>query len=123
MTKLLVNSPTGLQEIIQIGEGGCYFDLTRVIWDERVDGALPPITPNSMKRIGNELVVDSTMLDVELVRVQEQKVEEEKARIKADIDKLEAEITPRRTREAILAIDTTWLTVQEAAIALLRTQL
>lgn len=28
-----------------------------------------------------------------------------------------------RTREAILAIDTTWLTEQEAAIALLRQQL
>ena len=34
-----------------------------------------------------------------------------------------ATITPRRTREAILAIDTTWLADQEAAIALLRTQL
>ena len=36
---------------------------------------------------------------------------------------LEAEITPRGTREAILALDTTWLAEQEAAIALLRTQL
>jgi hypothetical protein len=43
--------------------------------------------------------------------------------IKSKISALEAEITPRRTREAILAIYTTWLTEQEAAIALLRTQL
>jgi hypothetical protein len=36
---------------------------------------------------------------------------------------LEASITPRRTREAILAIDTTWLAEQEATIAALRAQL
>ena len=61
--------------------------------------------------------------DEQLTDAQAQKVEDEKAKIKADIDKLEATITPRRTREAILAIDTTWLSEQEAAIALLRTQL
>ena len=43
--------------------------------------------------------------------------------IKSKIATLEAEITPRRTREAILAIDNGWLSEQEAAIALLRTQL
>ena len=58
-----------------------------------------------------------------LVAAQAQKVEDGKAKIKADIAALEAEITPRRTREAILAIDTTWLSEQEAAIALLRQQL
>ena len=61
--------------------------------------------------------------DEQLVLAQAQKVEDEKAKIKADIAALEATITPRRTREAILAIDTTWLSEQEAAIALLRTQL
>ena len=58
----------------------------------------------------------------QLIDAQAQKLEDEKAKIKADIDKLEAEITPRRTREAILAIDTTWLSEQDSAIALLRTQ-
>jgi hypothetical protein len=66
MTKLLVNAPTGQQEIIEIGEGGGYFDSTRVLWDERDDGPLPSITPNSMKRVGNELVVDSDLLAKEL---------------------------------------------------------
>lgn len=46
-----------------------------------------------------------------------------KDKIKADIAALEATITPRRTREAILAIDTVWLAGQEAAIAALRAQL
>lgn len=61
--------------------------------------------------------------DEQLIDAQAQKVEDEKAKIKSDIAALEETITPRRTREAILAIDTTWLTEQEAAIALLRTQL
>lgn len=66
MKKLLVNAPTGQQEIIEVGIGGGYFDLTRVLWDERDDGPLPAITPNSMKRVGNELVVDSELLAQEL---------------------------------------------------------
>jgi len=49
--------------------------------------------------------------------------ERSKMSIKAEIAALEKLVTPRRTREAILAIDTTWLTEQEAAIALLRQQL
>lgn len=49
--------------------------------------------------------------------------EKPKILIKEKITSLEATITPRRTREAILAIDTTWLAEQEAAIALLRQQL
>ncbi len=66
MTKLLVNAPTGQQEIIEVGIGGGYFDLTRVLWDERDDGPLPSITLNCMKRVGNELVVDNDLLAKEL---------------------------------------------------------
>jgi hypothetical protein len=58
-----------------------------------------------------------------ITAAQAQKVEDRKAKIKADIYKLEVEITPRRTREAILGIDTAWLTEQNAAIAILRQQL
>ena len=59
----------------------------------------------------------------QLTDAQVQKGEDEKAKIKADIAALEEKVTPRRTREAILAIDTVWLAEQEAAIALLRSQL
>ena len=58
-----------------------------------------------------------------LIDAQAQKVEDEKAKIKADIDKLEASVTPRRQREAILAIDTTWLADVELQIEQLRQQL
>lgn len=43
--------------------------------------------------------------------------------IKQQIAQLENLISPRRTREAILGIDTVWLEEQEAAIAALRAQL
>jgi hypothetical protein len=46
-----------------------------------------------------------------------------KTKIKADIAALEATITPRRTREAILAIDTIWLADVEIKIGQLRQQL
>ena len=53
--KLLVNTPGGVQEIIEIGHGGGYFDLACVLWDERKDGPLPAITLGGMVRIGNAL--------------------------------------------------------------------
>jgi hypothetical protein len=58
-----------------------------------------------------------------LTDAQAQKLEDEKAKIKADIAALEATITPRRTREAILAIDTVWLADIELQIQELRGQL
>jgi len=59
----------------------------------------------------------------QLIDAQAQKVEDEKAKIKSDIAALEEKVTPRRTREAILAIDTTWLADIELQIGQLRQQL
>jgi len=59
----------------------------------------------------------------QLIDAQAQKVEDEKAKIKADIASLEEKVTPRRTREAILAIDTVWLADIELQIGQLRQQL
>ena len=58
-----------------------------------------------------------------LIDAQAQKVEDEKAKIKADIAALEATITPRRTREAILGTDNGWLADIELQIQELRGQL
>ena len=55
MIKLLVNSPSGEQQIIEITISGSYFDNARVIWDERIDGTLPAITLGKMERVGNTL--------------------------------------------------------------------
>lgn len=61
--KLLVNTPSGTQEIIEVGEGGSYFDATLVLWDERTDGALPGITIGGMVRTGAALAFDQTRMD------------------------------------------------------------
>lgn len=60
--KLLVNAPSGAQELIEVGDGGQYFDPARVVWDERADGPLSAITLGGMVRAGNSLVLDSALL-------------------------------------------------------------
>ena len=61
MIKILVKNPQGIQEIIEVGEGGGYFDASRVLWDERIDGVLPSITVGGMVRQGNQLVFNSQL--------------------------------------------------------------
>ena len=63
MSKLLVNAPSGAQEIIEVGDGGGYFDTARVLWDEREDGPLPEITLGGMVRSGAELVFSQPRMD------------------------------------------------------------
>jgi hypothetical protein len=61
MSKLLINTPSNLQELIEVGDGGGYFDASRVLWDERIDGNLPSITVGGMVRQGSQLVFDSQL--------------------------------------------------------------
>lgn len=56
MAKLLVNQPSGLQELIELDETGKYYDESRVLWDERIDGPMPDITPGKMQRSGGILI-------------------------------------------------------------------
>lgn len=61
MAKLLVNTPTGKQQIIEVMETGSYFDTALVIWDERIDGELPVIELGKMQRDQNGQLI--TLLD------------------------------------------------------------
>ena len=79
-------------------------------------GAPVEALPNHWEQTWNIIQLEGDAL----IDAQAQKVEDEKAKIKADIAALEATITPRRTREAILAIDTTWLADVELQIGQLR---
>ena len=63
---LLINTPSGQQELITVGEGGGYFDLAMVVWDERTDGILPNITLGGMVRENNELIFNKTRMDLHL---------------------------------------------------------
>lgn len=46
-----------------VGEGGGYFDASRVLWDERENGPMPEITIGGMVRVGNELVYSQDRMD------------------------------------------------------------
>jgi len=69
---LLVNTPTGSQEIVTVGEGGGYFDESLVLWDERIDGGLPDITLGGMVRTDGELVFDQARMDQHLLALEPQ---------------------------------------------------
>ena len=63
MARLLVNHPSGEQMLITVDASGNYFDQSRVLWDERVDGALPGnVEIGKMQRIGGNLIKAENML-------------------------------------------------------------
>lgn len=69
MAKLLVNSPSGEQELLDIDDTGSYFDAALVVWDERTDGTIPEIILGKMQRVGNELVTLADFLPVHAAAV------------------------------------------------------
>jgi hypothetical protein len=40
MYKMIIDHPDGFQELIEVGEGGGYYDASKVVWHERDDGEL-----------------------------------------------------------------------------------
>jgi hypothetical protein len=65
MAKMIVNAPSGEQQIIEVGRGGEYFDMSLVIWDERKDGAINgsvDIVPGQMVRDCNNIIKLDTVL-------------------------------------------------------------
>lgn len=82
-------------------------------------GAPVEALPNHWEQTWDIIQLDGDAL----IDAQAQKVEDEKAKIKADIAALEEKVTPRRTREAILGTDNGWLADIELQIQELRGQL
>lgn len=82
-------------------------------------GAPVEALPNHWEQTWNIIQLEGD----QLIEAQAQKVEDEKAKIKADIAALEEKVTPRRTREAILGTDNGWLADIENQIQELRGQL
>lgn len=74
--KLLVQTDDSTQEIINVEETGSYYDETKILWDERIDGELPSVTLGAMKRIGNNLIVDN----VELESINTRELQDKKSR-------------------------------------------
>lgn len=56
MPRLLVNSPSGEQIIIEIDPTGDYYDVTKIVWDESRDGPMPDVILGKMARSGSSLI-------------------------------------------------------------------
>lgn len=67
--KLLIDAPTGIQEIVEIYQSGGYFDNSRVLFDERKDGPLN-IEMGKLggyKKVGNSLSFDQAKFDADVI--------------------------------------------------------
>ena len=89
--KLLVNAPTGMQEIVEIHPSGSYFESSRVVWDERKDGLLEI----DEKRVGGYIRVDEKLVFSGVAKAAYDKL------IKAKEDK-EKEIKDKHDRMGVL---------------------
>ena len=99
MHKLLVNAPSGDQQVIEVREGGGYFDPARVLWDERLDGPLPEITLGGMVRDGDSLVVDSDLLASTTAAILAQQKAQAVSRIDSDADEIYNAVIGNRATE------------------------
>jgi len=83
MSKILVNAPDGQQRIIDIKPTGKYYDPSRVIWDERTDGAKPAVTLGKMQRSGDQLITLDDYIPAHLTSVLSKSKAEKRAELNA----------------------------------------
>jgi len=77
-SKLLVNTPSGKQEVIEIGFGGGYFDDSRIVWDERFDGKLPDdIQIGKMQRVNNALVTADDYMPEHVTATEQESIKQQ----------------------------------------------
>lgn len=77
-SKLLVNTPSGKQEVIEIGFGGGYFDESRIVWDERFDGKLPDdIQIGKMKRVNDALVTADDFIPEHVAATEQEAIKQQ----------------------------------------------
>lgn len=69
--KLLVINPKGEQELTEIDVSGKYYDDSKVIWDERINGQFPPemiAKVGGLSLVGKNLVVDQAKVDAHVAK-------------------------------------------------------
>ena len=101
----------------------CVFDAGQPDYDKYTQTIAQGVPVEALPNHWEQTWIVLDLNAEQLTEAQLQKSEDEKAKIKAEIAKLEDSVTPRRQREAILAIDTTWLADVELQIGQLRQQL
>jgi hypothetical protein len=101
----------------------CVFDAGQPDYDKYTQTIAQGVPVEALPNHWEQTWIVLDLNAEQLADAQAQKIEDEKAKIKSDIAALEDSVTPRRQREAILSIDTTWLADIEIQIGQLRQQL
>ncbi len=84
---LIVRPDDSEQELIEVEQSGRYFDNSRVLWDERVDGIFPPALIPSLggiERSGDILSVNQTAADDAKTRRDAKKAIQDAKRVAKD---------------------------------------
>lgn len=81
MAKLIVNTPSGFQELIEISDSGSYFDDSLILWDERTSGAIPIEVQSQVgglvKRQGGGFTFDKSKQDAQKAAQDAKKAQED----------------------------------------------
>jgi hypothetical protein len=51
-----------MRDIIEVDVSGSYYDQSKVIWDERIDGKMPADADPNMTKVNGKLVVDEALV-------------------------------------------------------------
>lgn len=103
MPKLLVIKPDGSREIQDVEASGSYYDQSKVVWDERIDGKMRDDACVNMIKVSGKLVVDEALV----AEAATNKLRQDKAaairEIDGSADDLVTAVIGRRDTEYLMA--------------------
>jgi hypothetical protein len=84
MFRLIVNAPDGFQRIESIEASGSYFNESLVIWDERINGAIPGMILDQVgglsRALDGSMVFDQQKFNAQRVALQSKGQQEDQKR-------------------------------------------
>jgi len=101
--KLLVINPEGTREIISIDDSGSYYDQSKVIWDERINGAMPDNACPSMVVVDGALVIDDSILAATMAKQLDDRKSQSIVSVDSDSDEVVNLVIGRRDTEYLMA--------------------
>jgi len=90
MSKLLIIDKISGRQLIEIEEGGSYFDPTFVLWDESIDGEIPSIDITGAVRIDGDLLFNEEVAAEDVKLKSKMAIAQSNAAIIAELEKNDA---------------------------------
>jgi len=103
MPRLLVVNPEGIREIISIDDSGSYYDQSKVVWDERINGPMPDNACPSMVVVDGSLVVDDSILAATIAKQLDDRKSQAIIDVDCDSDDVVNDVIGRRDTEYLMA--------------------